>query len=111
MITGGEPLVDHAPMAELVNGLTAMPAVECIRIDTRILQEYLPGFRLWLPDGLAFAVAASVLLPGGGVPDEPLGAAARGLSPDTCGQLLRRRVAPAVPRPCALPSNNLRLPG
>lgn len=34
VITGGEPLVDHAPMAELVNGLTAMPTVECIRIDT-----------------------------------------------------------------------------
>ncbi len=28
VITGGEPLVDHAPMAELVNGLTAMPTVE-----------------------------------------------------------------------------------
>jgi organic radical activating enzyme len=34
VITGGEPLVDHAPMAELVNGLTAMPTVECVRIDT-----------------------------------------------------------------------------
>ncbi len=34
VITGGEPLVDHAPMAELVHGLTAMPTVECIRIDT-----------------------------------------------------------------------------
>ena len=28
VITGGEPLVDHARMAELVNGLTAMPTVE-----------------------------------------------------------------------------------
>ncbi len=28
VITGGEPLVDHAPMAERVNGLTAMPTVE-----------------------------------------------------------------------------------
>ena len=44
VITGGEPLVDHAPMAELVNGLTAMPTVECIRIDKRILKEYLPSF-------------------------------------------------------------------
>ncbi len=34
VITGGEPLVDRAPMAKLVNGLTAMPTVECIRIDT-----------------------------------------------------------------------------
>ncbi|NLF06513.1 MAG: radical SAM protein [Pirellulaceae bacterium] len=34
LVTGGEPLLDHAAMSKFLNGLTDMPTVECIRIDT-----------------------------------------------------------------------------
>ncbi len=33
-ITGGEPMADRGSIIPLVNALTAMPTVECIRIDT-----------------------------------------------------------------------------
>lgn len=39
VITGGEPLLDYKRMAELVNYLTRMPTVECIRIDTNTSLE------------------------------------------------------------------------
>ncbi|MGD0729909.1 MAG: hypothetical protein ABR956_01510 [Terracidiphilus sp.] len=38
-ITGGEPMADRNSIVALVNGLTAMSTVECIRIDTNAYWE------------------------------------------------------------------------
>lgn len=36
VITGGEPMIDRENMAPLLQALTNMPTVECIRIDTNV---------------------------------------------------------------------------